>query len=160
LRSADPAERLAAVKLLGERTSLAAQDILRTLLKEAEAAGDSPMMAATAKSISQIEAHISRINAVGTAFRGLSLGSVLLVVAIGLAITFGLMGIINMAHGEFIAIGAYTTYLIQNLFAGGVSLQIPLFVTDPVAVRIPGMNLTGGALDSYFLFAIPLSFQI
>jgi len=49
-------------------------------------------------------------------FNGISVSSILLLAAIGLAITFGLMGVINMAHGEFIMIGAYTTYLIQNLF--------------------------------------------
>ena len=49
-------------------------------------------------------------------FNGISVSSILLLAAIGLAITFGLMGVINMAHGEFIMIGAYTTYVIQNLF--------------------------------------------
>ena len=47
---------------------------------------------------------------------GLSLGSVLLLAAIGLAITFGVMGVINMAHGEMVMLGAYTTYVIQQLF--------------------------------------------
>jgi urea transport system permease protein len=63
------------------------------------------------------------VNTYGTAFRGLSTGSVLLVVAIGLAITFGLMGVINMAHGELIAVGAYTTYIVQNIFGAGLSLS-------------------------------------
>ena len=49
-------------------------------------------------------------------FTGISLGSVLLLVALGLAITYGLMGVINMAHGELMMIGAYTTYVVQNLF--------------------------------------------
>lgn len=49
-------------------------------------------------------------------FNGLSVGSILLLASLGLAITFGLMGVINMAHGEFIMIGAYTTYVIQNIF--------------------------------------------
>ncbi len=51
-------------------------------------------------------------------FNGISLSSILLLAAIGLAITFGLMGVINMAHGEFMMIGAYTAYVVQNLFAG------------------------------------------
>jgi urea transport system permease protein len=55
-------------------------------------------------------------NLFGTAFRGLSLSAVLLVAALGLAITFGLMGVINMAHGELIMVGAYTAYVTQNLF--------------------------------------------
>ena len=57
-------------------------------------------------------------------------GSILLVAAIGLAITFGLMGVINMAHGELIAVGAYTTYVVQGFFATGVVLQIPTFVVS------------------------------
>ena len=52
----------------------------------------------------------------GVLFTGLSLGSILLLAALGLAITYGLMGVINMAHGEFIMIGAYATWLVQNLF--------------------------------------------
>lgn len=54
-------------------------------------------------------------------FNGISVSSILLLAAIGLAITFGLMGVINMAHGEFIMIGAYTTYVIQNIFQRYVS---------------------------------------
>src|SRR5690606_14722906 len=98
-------------------------DALRTLQREAEAAGDKPMVKAAKTAMASIDAHISTINAAGTAFRGLSLGSLLLVVAIGLAITFGLMGVINMAHGELIAVGAYTTYIIQNIFDAGLRLS-------------------------------------
>lgn len=88
----------------------------------------------------------------------MSKGSILLVAAIGLAITFGLMGVINMAHGELIAVGAYTTYVVQCLFANGVVLQIPTFFAQPITLRLSGMNLTGSALDNYFLVALPLSF--
>lgn len=158
LQNGTPEERVGACETLGRMGSIPATDALRTVRSQAEASGDDALAAAAGKALDRIASHVRMVNTAGTVFRGLSLGSVLLVVAIGLAITFGLMGVINMAHGELIVIGAYTTYLVQNLFAGGVSLQIPLFVTDPVAVRIPGMNLTGGALDSYFLFAIPLSF--
>ena len=49
-------------------------------------------------------------------FNGISVSSILLLAALGLAITFGLMGVINMAHGEFIMTGAYTAYVVQNLF--------------------------------------------
>ena len=77
----------------------------------------------------------------------------LLIVAIGLAVTFGLMGIINMAHGELIAIGAYTTYIVQNVFGNGMSLS-------PFGwnLHLPGFNVGGWRFESYFLFAIPLSF--
>jgi urea transport system permease protein len=114
--------------------------------------GDKTGAEAARRAMVQIDSHISFINAVGTGFRGLSLGSVLLVVAIGLAITFGLMGIINMAHGEFIAVGAYTTYVVQNIFAGGLNLS-----PFGISLSIPGMNLASGN-NLYFLAALPASF--
>ncbi|RYD60138.1 MAG: urea ABC transporter permease subunit UrtB, partial [Verrucomicrobiaceae bacterium] len=149
-----PAEKLAACVKLGELGSIAAQDALKQVVKESDAAGDKTTSAAAAAAIRAIERHISRVNAAGTAFRGISLGSVLLVVAIGLAITFGLMGVINMAHGEFIAVGAYTTYVIQNVFAGGLKLSPFGF-----NVALPGFNFAGGA-NSYFILAIPASFLV
>ena len=155
LRSKDSAERIAACNTLAELESLAAQDAIRTVLKEANANGDKPTAAAAQRAIKAIETHISQINAMGTAFRGASLGSVLLVVAIGLAITFGLMGVINMAHGEFIAVGAYTTYVIQNIFATGLKLSPFGF-----SLSIPGFNLGDGGASLYFIVAIPASFLI
>jgi urea transport system permease protein len=152
LKSSDRNERIAACQTLGEMKSLAAQDIIKNVLEEAKIADDHATITAAKKAIAAIDAHISAINAVGTAFRGLSLGSVLLVVAIGLAITFGLMGIINMAHGEFIAIGAYTTYIIQNVFAAGLKLS-----PFGMSISIPGMNFESGA-NLYFAVALPASF--
>ncbi len=154
LRSTDPAERVAACRKLGEIQSLSAYDTVKTILAESKAKGDKPMVDAAGEALKSIDSHISRINAAGTAFRGLSLGSVLLVVAIGLAITFGLMGVINMAHGEFIAVGAYTTYVIQNFFANGLKLS-----PFGVSMSLPGLHLTHGA-DSYFIVALPASFLI
>ncbi len=155
LRSPIAAERVGACTKLGELSSIPASDTIKTILTEAVAAKDTATIVASKKALTAIDAHISRINAVGTAFRGLSLGSVLLVVAIGLAITFGLMGIINMAHGELIAVGAYTTYVIQNIFATGLKLS-PL----GFSISIPGMNLSGSGLALYFAVAIPASFII
>ncbi|RBW69369.1 urea ABC transporter permease subunit UrtB [Bacillus taeanensis] len=74
-----------------------------------------------------------------TLFNGASLGSILLLIALGLAITFGLMNVINMAHGEFIMIGAYVTYIMQTIFIKNVSEQY---------------------FDLYFLIAIPAAFII
>jgi len=153
LRSADAAERVAACTRLGELNSLAAHGTIKTILAEAEVANDKETIAAATRAIAAIDRHISHINAMGTAFRGLSLGSVLLVVAIGLAITFGLMGIINMAHGELIAVGAYTTYIIQNVFATGLKLS-----PFGMSVSIPGMNLSESGMDLYFVVALPASF--
>jgi urea transport system permease protein len=154
LRSPDRAERISSCEILGKAKSLAGHDIIKTVHKEAEQAGDRELARAAHKAIVEIDSHISAINAVGTAFRGLSLGSVLLVVAIGLAITFGLMGIINMAHGELIAIGAYTTYVIQNLFSTGLNLS-----PFGKSLSLPGLNLEAGG-DLYFIVALPASFLV
>ncbi|KHM50572.1 urea ABC transporter permease [Pseudoalteromonas distincta] len=70
-------------------------------------------------------------------FFGLSLGSVLLLAAIGLAITFGVMGVINMAHGEMIMLGAYTTYVVQQLFPD--LLTYSLFIAVPAAFLVSGL---------------------
>ncbi|MDO6749391.1 ABC transporter permease subunit, partial [Gilvimarinus sp. 1_MG-2023] len=68
---------------------------------------------AAAKALDRIQERVELYGFVDQLFFGLSLGSVLLLAAIGLAITFGVMGVINMAHGEMIMLGAYTTYVIQ-----------------------------------------------
>ncbi len=73
------------------------------------------------------------------------------------------MGVINMAHGEMIAIGAYTSYVVQNIFGAGFAFSITLpfsIFGKPIAfgLHLPGMNATGWFYESYFLFAIPLSF--
>src|SRR4029078_5489420 len=96
---------------------------------------------------------------------GVVLGSILLVVALGLAITFGLMGIINMAHGELIAVGAYTCYVVQNLFGSGFAFSITLpFHFRGTAISfglsLPGLNSSGWVYESYFLVALPLSFAM
>ena len=155
LRSDDKAKRLAAAEFLGNRGSLPAFDLLKTIALESKKSGDKEMEKAALLAVSRIEMHISRINAAGTLFRGVSSGSVLLVVAIGLAITFGLMGIINMAHGEFIAVGAYTTYVVQNVFASGLRLS-----PFGQSFEIPGLGLTGTGMSLYFVVALPLSFLV
>ncbi|MDZ7750576.1 MAG: urea ABC transporter permease subunit UrtB [Gammaproteobacteria bacterium] len=78
--------------------------------------------------------HMSRL--VETTFFGLSLGSVLLLSAIGLAITFGVMGVINMAHGELMMLGAYTTYLVQAAMPNHIDQS--LFVAIPAAFLVAG----------------------
>lgn len=155
LRSDDKAKRLAAAEFLGNRGSLPAFDLLKTIALESKKSADKEMEKAALLAVSRIEMHISRINAAGTLFRGVSSGSVLLVVAIGLAITFGLMGIINMAHGEFIAVGAYTTYVVQNVFASGLRLS-----PFGQSFEIPGLGLTGTGMSLYFVVALPLSFLV
>jgi urea transport system permease protein len=156
LKADQPADRITAAHELAAIHSIPSRDFLKQLIKDSE---DSPEVKKAAQStLASIESHVSLVNAIGTGFRGLSTGSILLVVAIGLAITFGLMGVINMAHGELIAVGAYTTYVVQCIFGSGLVLQIPTLFGQPFTLRSAGMGLSGNALDAYFLLALPLSF--
>jgi urea transport system permease protein len=153
LKDADEAVKLAALLELKNLHALSSYDLVRATMREAEVAGLTKLSETARSVLVAIDKHKSTINFYGTLFRGLSLGSILLIVAIGLAITFGLMGVINMAHGEMIAVGAYTTYIVENIFGTGIT--IPFF---GFSLAIPGMNTTGALFQSYFLFALPLSF--
>lgn len=153
LKSAELPVRIAACNKLGELASIRAQDVLKATAAEGEKENKPELVAAANAALSDIAGHVTVVNTVGTVFRGLSAGSILLVAAIGLAITFGLMGVINMAHGELIVVGAYTTYIVQNIFGHGLSLS-PL----GISIQLPGMGLTGSSYDCYFIVALPLSF--
>lgn len=144
---------LAALAKLREMHTLSSESIVSATLKTAEEAGNEPVARAAAAAVEAISQHKARVNFFGTIFRGMSLGSVLLIAALGLAITFGLMRVINMAHGEMIAVGAYATYCVQNIFGSG--LAIPCF---GLSLNIPGLNLSGWGYDMYFLIALPMSF--
>ena len=151
LADEDDAVCTAAVRKLGEMRSIPSLDLLKAMAVSDDETDEAKAEART--SVALIESYLRKVEAAGTVFRGLSAGSVLLVVALGLAITFGLMGVINMAHGEMMAVGAYTTYMIQNVFGTGLSLSMFGY-----GLSIPGMNLAGGAYQSYFIYAIPASF--
>jgi urea transport system permease protein len=157
----DPKVQIAAADQLAALKSIGSLDMVNALAESKTAAPQ--VIKAASHAAAVIGEHITAVNFFGTIFRGLSLGSILLVVTLGLAITFGLMGIINMAHGEMIAVGAYTTYVVQNLFGSGFAFSINLpfsFFGHPLGfgLRLPGMNATGGFYETYFLFALPLSF--
>ncbi len=133
LGSADKTKRLEAARSLGESGTPAT----KTLLLERQKVETEPdVRAAIGVALGAIEGRLAWGERLGVVFTGISLGSILLLVALGLAITYGLMGVINMAHGELMMIGAYATYVIQNLFRA----YLP------------------GAFDAYVLAAIPASF--
>jgi urea transport system permease protein len=134
LNDSDPAGQVAAIKKLTALDSISSLDLLKGLQDNSP----SPeVQQAAGKAIVSLNNYLFWVNFFGTIFRGVSLGSVLLVAALGLAITFGLMGVINMAHGELIAVGAYASY-----------------VTEGVFVRCFGP----GGEYWYFIFAIPFAF--
>lgn len=156
-------EVLSAVKSIGELKSFAARDLLEeTKNKYLEQENGDDIVKAADIAIQKIDQHQKFVDWAGTLLRGLSLGSVLLLVSYGLAITFGQMGVINMAHGEFIAIGGYTTYWIQNMFAAkygeassafGWYFVVALIISFLVAA-IAGAILEKGLIQ--FLYKRPL----
>jgi urea transport system permease protein len=151
LKDPNPAVQIPAIQLLGVHTLIASRDVLADVVANKASTPDE--VTAAQHSLSLISSHIGRVNFFGTLFRGLSLGSILLVVALGLAITFGLMGVINMAHGELIAVGAYTCYVMENVFHSGLWLS-----PFGLSFHIPGLNLGGWQFQTYFIFAIPAAF--
>ncbi|MCX7251270.1 MAG: urea ABC transporter permease subunit UrtB [Burkholderiales bacterium] len=133
LASADPAQRSAAAR----RLAGVGQPIVKALLSQRlESETDLAVKTALSQALSSVERALSTASVLGQMFTGFSLGSILLLAALGLAITYGLMGVINMAHGELIMIGAYATYLVQLAFR----------------------HYLPGAFDWYLLAALPLSF--
>lgn len=135
--------RLTGIRKLEEIRSIEALEILKKIIADAKTdpKQDPAIRKAAQSAVWAIEKHIKFGNFVGTAFRGLSLSAVLLVAALGLAITFGLMGVINMAHGEMIMVGAYSAYLAQNIF-------------------IKWFGASGTGFNCYFIFALFLSFIV
>ncbi|MBC8097710.1 MAG: urea ABC transporter permease subunit UrtB [Akkermansiaceae bacterium] len=153
---ADVALRNAAITRLGEMRSINALQFLQEFQKKiAKTPSQYPAETTTALrvAVNQIENHLWWGNLFGTAFRGFSTSAVLLVAALGLAITFGLMGVINMAHGEVMAVGSYTAFVVQGIFGSGL-----LFSLFGKSISIQGFGLTGAGFDSYFLVALAASF--
>ena len=134
LASPQAAVRLNAVALLGQSDD---PDVQSRLMPYTQAGSepDAGVRAAAAESLKQIEHRLMWGDLLGQAFMGLSLGSVLLLAALGLAITYGLLGVINMAHGEMLMLGAYATWMVQQVMAGFAPQWLALYpiVALPVA---------------------------
>jgi urea transport system permease protein len=153
--NADEAEKLDAVAAIRERGNQEALALLSSLPADTPA----PVMRAARDAVTSIQNQLAIWSAVQNAWYGLSLGSVLLLAAIGLAITFGVMGVINMAHGEMVMLGAYTTYVVQEIIRAknpalfGYSLAIALPLAFAVAGVI-GILIEQGIIR--FLYGRPL----
>ncbi len=135
LHSTDVVLRLKAARELAASTSAEMRQLLVGRLEPGGEA-DPEVRSAIATSLRALDQRLVYFEVAGTVFTGLSLGSVLLLAALGLAITYGLMGVINMAHGEMMMLGAYATYLVQNLFR----------------------QFAPAWFDAYILVAIPVAF--
>ncbi|WP_112775299.1 urea ABC transporter permease subunit UrtB [Cupriavidus alkaliphilus] len=138
--AAEREARLEAIRILGRDSNPQNRQKLEPLV-ERDSAGryrepDGSVRLAAQQALDMLQGDQRRAEVIGNLFAGLSLGSVLLLAALGLAITYGLIGVINMAHGEFLMIGAYATYVVQSLFRA----------------------YAPGALDWYLPAALPLSF--
>jgi len=123
---------------LGEMASARGGPLLEDLLSK----NDSPDLDEQSRdecqmALEKINQYQGRIRLLGYAFNGLSLGSILILIALGLSIVFGQMGVINMAHGELIMVGAYTTYVTQLLF---------------------GHSMPDNPVNIFFVIALPVSF--
>jgi urea transport system permease protein len=157
LNSADAAKRIDAAKALAERKSPDTKLLLNQRLADETDAG---VKSAIVDSIARIDGALvwgDRINAI---FSGISLGSVLLLAALGLAITYGLMGVINMAHGELMMIGAYATYVMQGLFQRYLpESMFGLYLVAAIPVSFLASALVGAVLERgviRFLYSRPL----
>ena len=137
LGASEPRVRLAAVRLLGETGDPLARTRLEALLQPG-AETDAAVRTAAETSLAQVKRKLFIGEILGQAFSGLSLGSILLLAALGLAITFGLLGVINMAHGEMLMLGAYSTYMVQVLL----------------------QRYAPAAIEFYPLIALPVAFAV
>jgi urea transport system permease protein len=108
--------RLAAVRTLGESSTSRSANLLRKTVDAARHAGDAELLKVAEPALAGVESYQKRITLVKHTFDGLSSGSILVLLALGLSIVFGLMGVINMAHGEFMMLGAFATYVVAELF--------------------------------------------
>ena len=131
---ASVADKIAAIEIISDRGD---QDSL-ALIQGLPADSPAEVRAAAAAAKARIERSLAIWSTVQNAWYGLSLGSVLLLAAIGLAITFGVMGVINMAHGEMVMLGAYTTFVVQEL----------------IRTSFPGL------FDYSLVIALPLAFMV
>lgn len=146
LANTDPAARLEAVKALAETSSPTIKSVLLPLTEKAGEPDDKVRYEAIA-AVKAIDSRLAMAENVGRAFSGLSLGSILLLGALGLAITYGVMGIINMAHGELLMVGAYATYGMQSLFRAFAPDYIDWYLPAAIPVAFFAAALVGVLME-------------
>src|SRR6185436_5397676 len=146
-----PHTRLAAVRVLGESNQAQVRTRLLALLEKDTAGNfiesDEKVRTAAEQSIGSIQNRLLISDYLARLFTGLSLGSILLLVALGLAITYGLLGVINMAHGEMLMIGAYATFVTQQLFKSFAPGLFDWYLVAAIPVAFSASALVGMALE-------------
>ena len=141
LRGGDKGKKLAAIRALGLSDTGATKTLLLQVLERKGAVyvePDAQVRAEAQRSLATVDRKLLLGDIAARVFSGISLGTILLLAALGLAITYGLMGVINMAHGELIMVGAYATYVVQSLFR----------------------QHAPAAFDFYPLVAVPVAFAV
>jgi urea transport system permease protein len=150
---ASEADRLEAISVLKERGDQDAQNMIDEIAQKEQAG---PVKTAAQSALSAIQFRLALWNVVQNLWYGLSLSSVLLLAAIGLAITFGVMGVINMAHGEMVMIGAYTVFVVQSALPPSLS-EWSLAISLPLAFVVAGaVGVLIERLVIQFLYGRPL----
>ena len=155
--SVEKTRKIAAVDILAGATDLQVRSLLQGSLAQEK---DPEVKVAIEAGLKSVQRKLSMVGWVANLFQGISLGSVLLLAAIGLAITFGVMGVINMAHGEMIMLGAYSTYVVQEIFRAFLPASIfdlYLVAALPVAflvAAVVGVGIERGVIR--FLYGRPL----
>ena len=154
--SDDPAQRLDAARVLADSGQAATKTLLLERIREEQ---DPSVKGALELALRKVESRLAWGDRTAQVFSGLSLGSILLLVALGLAITYGLMGVINMAHGELMMIGAYATYVVQGLFRQYLPGVFDAYLVAALPVAFAASALMGAILERSvirFLYGRPL----
>ncbi|MBK9027316.1 Amino acid/amide ABC transporter membrane protein 1, HAAT family [Candidatus Propionivibrio aalborgensis] len=146
LGNADPAARLAAVRALSDASSPVVRSALLPLTDKAKEP-DNRVRFAAISAVKSISGRLELTENLGRIFSGLSLGSILLLAALGLAITYGVMGVINMAHGELLMVGAYSAYAVQSVFRSYFPDAIDWYLPAAIPVAFFAAALIGVVME-------------
>ena len=158
LKSSDKATRIKAARQLGAGNNQNIKQLLSTRLAD-DGESDAEVRTVIAAAIANIDRRLAVYGYIGQIFTGISLGSILMLAALGLAVTYGLMGVINMAHGEMMMLGAYATFVVQNLFRQYLPSWFDWYIIAALPAAFIATALVGMALERSvirFLYGRPL----
>jgi urea transport system permease protein len=156
INSDKPQERLEAAKALAQNKT---PDTVLLLNQRLSQEDNKEVRNQIESSLRTIQSALGWGEKLGALFTGISLGSILLLVALGLAITYGLMGVINMAHGELMMIGAYATYVVQIVFRQYLPAAFDWYLLVAVPISFLSAALVGAVLERLvlkYLYGRPL----
>lgn len=159
LYSSEKKEQLGAIEALGSVPSESSRTLLTDYLADAQVRADPRLADAAGAALRSIDQWLAIGNGLSILFSGLSYAGILLLTAIGLSIIFGLMGVINLAHGEFIMLGAYVTYLVEHLMRAYLPHLFDAYLLVAIPVAFVACGLFGVLLEYFvirFLYRRPL----